>query len=252
MREESREDYRDLEMPSEVAAWHAEQRWRNEEALERFGPWLSWQFAGVETLEPLEALSAEELFARPLEANDPRTQLERHLRGAGKEVPPEAGEAVAGMLPRRTVIGSAVEDDSTVHVVYRTRLEGGPDLESEGVAMVTVRRSPQGWRLWTGSRDRALFSESHTGIAFFTVEDERERLRELAQSVVTRTLDDGGAARAFLVGHTGGTEPAKSFVIDVARPDGTKVRVDVPSEAFARVAELILGWPESGTRTPPR
>lgn len=254
LRDEPLAYYRGAEMPPEVVAWHAEQRRRHERRSSGSVSWLSWQFAGIGTLEQLEALSAEELFARHLEASDPRAQLARHVRGTGQEVPPEVAEAVAGLLPQRAVIGSVVENDATVHVVYRTRSGAGPDVQADEVATVTVRRTPQGWRLWTGSRDRALFRESHTGLAFFSVadeEEERERLRGLAERVVTWPLEGGGEARAFLTGYTGGMEPARSLVVEVARPDGTEARVEIPAEAFTRVAELLLGWPDSGAATSP-
>jgi hypothetical protein len=150
----------DRAMPPEVVAWFEEQRMRQEEAQRRAGASCLDDFARTASLEELEALDPTELFARYLEARDPREQFERMASVTGTEMSPEvAEEARLVMRTRRAVIGSTTEDDSTVHVVYRTHGFGEGDDEPGQVMVLTARRTPQGWRIHSGAQDPQLFSE---------------------------------------------------------------------------------------------
>jgi hypothetical protein len=237
---------RDPDMPAAVAAWFEEQRRKAEEEQKQSGSMLSLQYAGVDSLPQLETLSAEEMFARHLQANDPRELLRRQMMANGMDVDAFA-DIDAPFQPQRTVIGAAVEDDSTVQVVYRLRYPAGPPMEPGGAALVTTRRTPAGWRLWSGSSDPALFQFEYAGgfAALIMTEEETlvQRL-ELSRRVVTWPLEGGGEGRAFIVGYTGGDAPPEGLAIELHRPDGTKLRVDVPFPAFLRLAELLFGWPE--------
>jgi hypothetical protein len=163
-------------------------------------------------------------------------------------IPPATlSELEAMFRPQRTVIGGTFEDDSTVQVVYRTRCPGGAEEEAGGVAVVSVRRTAAGWRLWSGSRDPALFNDQDTWFGITHVSTELEvqaELRERADRVLTWSLEGGGEGRAFVVGYTGGTEPPKAVAIEIQRPNARKVVVEIPIEQFGPVAELLLGWPE--------
>lgn len=231
----------DPEMPPEVVAWFEKRR---QELEEHWGTPAHYAFARVASIEELEALSAEELFVRHLQWLDPREQLDRGLAVDGSPALPEeeTREMVEELRPQRTVVGAVLEDDSTVHVVYRTRIRGAPGRHGGSPAVVTVRRTPEGWRLWTGSADGVLFGDDPTmGFGFYIDYEERERFRELAEKGVTWPLEGGGEGRAFVSGDPGGTIPPKALVIEVVRHDGTKDRVEVPAEALPRLVELIRG-----------
>jgi hypothetical protein len=240
----------DPDMPPEVAAWHREQyRKRREE--QQFGSALSHLYAGIDSLAQLEVLTAEEMFARHLQARDPRELLKAN-RPESRNIPPATLRELEVMFrTQRTVIGATVENDSTVQIVYRTQFPAVPDGEQGGVAVVEVRRTPVGWRLWSGARDPALFDDVQNmafGFIHDTDEEIQTHLRELANRVITWTIEGGGEGRAFVVGYTGGTEPPTALAIEIQRPNQAKIVVHIPIEQFARVAELLMSWPEPNPR----
>jgi hypothetical protein len=232
--------------PPEVVAWFEEKRAKAEEAERRSGFMLPGEFARVESLEELEALSPKELFARYLEARDPREQFEQARKAAGRELPGAVvKQADAAVQAQRTVIGSTVENDSTVYVVYRTRLGNRPWEEPDRIAVTTVRRTPQGWRMRTGAHDEGLFSNSFGfAVSFPAEEDVRAHLEELAKTVVEWSPEGGGTGRLSLSGYTGGTQPPKALAVEVTRPDGTRQRIEIPSAVFPDLALILMAWPE--------
>lgn len=189
--EGSRDHERNL--PPEVAAWFDAQRKKEEEYWEQHGPRLSHTFAGIETIEELESLSAAELFARYLQAQDPREQALRQAQREGKEIS-IAGIEKKLMVEERVVIGSVAEDDSTVQVVCRTRskLKLIPEDDEGRVEVITVRRTPEGWRILAGPSDSIFLEGPSYGIYGLQTEEEQEQaLRELAEKVVTWPVEGG-------------------------------------------------------------
>jgi hypothetical protein len=238
---------REPELPPEVAAWFDAQRKKQEEYWEEYGPRLSHTFAGIEKFEELESLSATELFARYLQAQDPREQALRQARREGKEIS-IAGIEKELMVEQRVVVGSVMEDDSTAQVIYRTRtkLKLMPEGDEGRAAVVTVRRTPEGWRILAGPSESIFFEGPSYGIFGLKTEEEQEQaLRERAGMVVTWPVEGGGEGRAFITGYTGDKEPPKGLVAEVARPDGTGARLEIPASSFGALEELIRWWPLS-------
>jgi hypothetical protein len=133
-----------------------------------------------------------------------------------------------------------------VQVVYRTQFGHTPEDESGRASLVTMRRTPAGWRILTGWNDAQLFEET-TGYSIIhiqTKEERQEQRAELAKKVVTWPIE-GGEGRAFVVGYTGGAEPRPALAIEVTRPGNAPVRTDIPAAVFPRLAEFLYTWPTS-------
>jgi hypothetical protein len=107
-----------------------------------------------------------------------------------------------------------------------------------------VRRAPEGWRILTGSSDLALFEEYPYGFYIITEEEKEQALRELAEKVITWPAEGGGEGRAFIAGYSGGKEPPRGLMVEIVRPDGTRVRLEIPVASFGALAEILHGWPE--------
>jgi hypothetical protein len=88
-------------------------------------------FARVETVQALEALSAEEAFARWLEGHEMKPQ---NYDGR----PPVA---------LRTILGAVTEGDSVVHVVYRIHTDVGRYGRTNETEVITAKRDSVGWRV---------------------------------------------------------------------------------------------------------
>ncbi len=229
--------HRDPEMPEAVAQWLEERTRRNEATG---GSILERQF-GVRTSAELEALTEEELFARWLRMRDPAEMMLRELQARGQPVPMDS---VAAFAPRRvrTVIGSVVQDDSTVLVVYGPAMQMDGDRQPEHPAIVTVRRTPAGWRLWSGERDHGFLGESSFSLGFEVVDEER-LLAEAKDNVVSWPAGAVPAGRAFVAGYPGGTRPPRALVVEVAGANGAPARVEIPASVFEQVMEeLLMPW----------
>lgn len=217
-------------MPEEVARWFREQALRH---AERTPPPLRREF-GVATLAELEALPADEMFTRWLRARDPREGVRQAAEAAGKRVP-EDPAAWAPLRERREVVGAVEEGDSTVHVVYRTGLGAPPADSGPGqLGVATVRRSPQGWRLWSAGRDHGFLGDDFV-FSWTLDEEEAKRLAEASAAVVAWP-----AGRAFVAGYPGGVRPPRALVVEVQGPDGAPTRVEVPASAFEEMMERLL------------
>jgi hypothetical protein len=119
---------------------------------------------GVASLGELRALSAEEFVARMLEVQDERTLMLRSLemqRPAIRDSLKRIGgdSAFLAQLPfqKRTVVGSIVENDSTIQVLYRTQFSDDPQTPS-GNAVAILRRAGRDGRLWPS--DGGLLNEN--------------------------------------------------------------------------------------------
>jgi hypothetical protein len=140
-------------MPAEVKAWFDEQQRRHEL---QHPPGVAGDFAGVSSLAELETLSPE-AFSRWVEAHDARALLVRRHEAVERPLPAEA--SIEKLHPANRVVGSVVEGDSTVQVLYRTGLPRGEDVDDERdqLAIATVRRSVEGWQIRTTLADPQLF-----------------------------------------------------------------------------------------------
>lgn len=101
---------------------------------------LRWEFAGVESLGQMRALSDAELMARHLEAIDGRAGC--------AEV---TGDRYAAPLVRRRVLG-VVREGEWAHVVYREShanldLSAAPDFYRHPAKALLLGSTPDGWRI---------------------------------------------------------------------------------------------------------
>lgn len=133
----------DSTMPRAVAEWHVAQM-NKYRGKEMFGD-LSQEFAGVRTQQALFALKMPEAAARWIEAQDERTQMREAWRRTGcpaNAVPPF--EAT-----KRTVLATAVADDSTAYVILtddRFRDAESVSMES-GARVMRLVRIRGAWRI---------------------------------------------------------------------------------------------------------
>ena len=230
---------RDPAMPEAVAEWFAQQqeRFRRSE-----GSMIAWRFAGVQSSEELRKLSAAEMFARHLQARDPREEATRALEATDQPLPPEI---VDQMTPRseREVVGSVAESESLVDVVYRTApAPAFNPWASAKVDVVRVARTPAGWRILSAGEPFRL--ESDTFISITVAREEGDDPRAAAERGIT--WGEGG--RAFFTGFPEGSLdrwppplPA-TLAIEQRKPDGSVERIEIPASAFGALGELLLPW----------
>lgn len=125
-------------LPREIAEYYAE---RDAKSARREVPVLSTTFSRVHTAADLQALDTAQLLGRWLEARDPQLIIPRV---AGRRVVP-IPDALHALQGRRAVIGAALEDEDTAHVVYRSSFTPPPPDETLHVA--SLRRTSAGWRM---------------------------------------------------------------------------------------------------------
>jgi hypothetical protein len=230
---------RNPDMPEAVARWFEEQQAKNpfdgtSELRRKFG---------VDSLAQLEALPAGELFARWLRSQDPGEFMRAQLRAAGKM--PRADTVLPDLLTgRRVVVGPVVENDSTVLVVYR--LSVASDSAPVGPArtgVLTVRRSPSGWRLWSGERDAHFPGETDFVFGWDLDEDVEKRLNLAKDNVVSWPAGSVPAGRAYVTGYPGGLRPPRALVVEAAGRNGAPTRLEIPASVFEQVMdELLTPW----------
>jgi hypothetical protein len=228
------EPRREPGMPPEVAAWLEEQQRLH---LTHQGGWLEMSFAGVGTLQELESLGAREMLARWLRAHDPRYQIARQAELRGTELPEDAcPERILSV--RRTIVGSVVEDDSTAQVVYRRAVT---DLQREEVAVLTLRRAPEGWRLWDFGSDHGILGSFSFGFAL-SEEEERAAFRLEAGTRELEWTAEGWSLRAAMEGYGGDGSAPRGLGVEVRRPDGDLERLEIPFAALWPLVEFLHPW----------
>lgn len=132
------------EMPDTVAEYQVQQFTRREADTRS---WLAGDYAGVETLEQMRALSLEQLFGRWLEAQAPEYRMRQAMRES-RNPALEADLLPETLRIRRQVLGEVREGENLAHVVHRFRWEAGSELEPDGeVRVTTLHRTPAGWRM---------------------------------------------------------------------------------------------------------
>lgn len=238
------------DMPPEVAAWFTAQRKKHAALLGTdTEPALARELARVRTIAELEALSPEQAYARWLEARDPRASFRRLAALSHQPIPPDFRE---DQLPRdrRTIVGSVMEDDSTVHVVYRTSpfpsVVAGDERSGWNNALTTMRRTPRGWRLWSTKDDsQVLFSSGGWATVTVNVGSREKELAEAAKTVITWPANGTPVrGKAFVSGYVRNDKPPRALVVEVTKPNGSVVKVEVPQAVFGALAALLMNWPQ--------
>ncbi len=85
-------------------------------------------FAPARTFAEIEKLPADRLFTR-------------YLQGAMNQM------SATKLQITNTVLGQVAEGDSLAHVVYRQRIVAGTNPPASNVALLSLRRSPGGWKV---------------------------------------------------------------------------------------------------------
>jgi hypothetical protein len=232
------------DMPPEVVAWHEAQRQRAEDE----GRLIRVVDPGLAPLGELEALTAEELFARHIESRDVRAQMLHAAAAQGRELPPDAPHMTEPWV-RRTIVGSVADGGDEVHVLYRARQ--AESRTGSTVLAMTLRRAAGGWRIWSATQDPALFNDGtmlHSDLVAFveTEEETAARLRELAQRSITwRT--DSGSGRAYFIAEDpcpGRAAPAiTSLIIGWTDANGDTTTTPIPADVFADLGDALLQVP---------
>jgi hypothetical protein len=232
-RAENRPPRRDPNLPECVAEWFAQQR---AAAAER-DPW-GLPALGVRSVEEAARLSAEEFMARWLEAHDQRAMSRRSqaimraqvpdsMRGRGLRMP-----RLSELRDVRAVIGSVVENDSTIAVLYRPVVPAG--LPGGDASVVNVRRSPDGWRLWPSGPQ--IFPASGGWMGYFGapgLREEQEAIRQHVKRVVNWDATEIPGGRASLAGFLDSRDPQALIV----ESDGQRIRI--PRSAFEALSNLL-------------
>jgi hypothetical protein len=229
--------------PPAVAAWLAR---RDSVARALFQPILVRGFARVTYPAQLDSLTAPEMLARWLEAHDQRLQMQS-LRA--RMAPAAAARISDDSLPQlvRTVLGSVQEDDTTAHVLVRSRQTGfGGGMAGFGdVSVVTMRRATAGWRLWTADG----YSSWLGGAFGYGVENGNSAAERAAHLDAVRdsTLDWRDPAsqtrvRAAIVGYPGGGRAPRGLLVEVRAPDGSLSSAEIPAGSFEAVMRYIGPW----------
>ncbi len=139
-------------MPREVAEYHAR---READLVEEFPPpVLADGYAGVQTLDELEALAPQEMLARFLEAADWRYRGVRQLEHAGRTVSAET----RAYLPHGVhhVLGAVADGETLAYVVYRYQHFHDESDSPREVQTLKMKRTEEGWRacsIYLGGRN---------------------------------------------------------------------------------------------------
>jgi hypothetical protein len=233
------------DMPPEVIAWHEAQRQRAEAEGRLHRVTFDPELAPLEELEPL---TAAELLARHLESWDVRAQMLDAAAAAGRELPQDAS-LITQPWVRRTIVGAVAESGDEVHVLYRAQL---PESRTDGAVLaMTLRRTADGWRVWSAAQDPVLFNDGtllHSDlVAFFETDEEAAaRLRELTgRSITWRT--DTGSGRAYFIAEDTSTGPAAPLItnllIEWTDAEGHPASIAIPASVLPDLADALAQVP---------
>jgi hypothetical protein len=225
------------DMPEAVRDWFEAQR--------AASPVAHLEFAGMAALDDIHALTAAELMARRLEAQDPRTHLRQAAEEAGRAgpMPPPLDR----LRERRSVVGSVVEDDSTVQVLYRVVMDPFDEGEGrvfESLGVVTVRRAASGWRLAPSDASAAadrFFTDFAFSFNFELPGDRIRRLDELADRVFAWP-EGAPQVRASVAGYDTPGHPPRGFTLELPDAQGRAVRVELPYDALQPLFDYLEPW----------
>lgn len=158
------------DMPLEVAQYNVR---KAAEYAAHDGPALSGFLANVRDASELPGLSDTELYARHIEASDPRYQVRSAYARAGRTMPPEARDGHAAAI-RRTAIGVVMEGSGTAHVVFRPAWTDRDITTPPGpVDVLTLEWAGEdGWR----AREFDFSGHGRGGSVCYWVSDEDEEM----------------------------------------------------------------------------
>ncbi|HEY8368645.1 MAG TPA: hypothetical protein VIM86_04945 [Thermodesulfobacteriota bacterium] len=70
----------------------------------------------------------------------------------------------------------------------------------------------------------------------------REALDDLARRIVAWPDSTAPEGRAYVVGYSPEKRTVRGLVVELARPEGEPVRVEIPASAFGDQLELLQTW----------
>lgn len=234
IREEPRQWPRNPNMPEPVAAWF------EEEGLKQLAAYDPLREYRVTSIEELEALSPREFFVRHLEAGDPRTKVRVQMEAQGKE-PPADAMLDAAFRMRHSVVGSLVEADGTVLVVVRRGLVEMPDLSrGRELAVLTVHRNGDAWKIRPTPEQVDLLNSFVGSIYIDPIADPESN--EFARRVVAWPDSTAPEGRAYVVGYSPEKRTVRGLMVELTRPDGEPIRIEIPTSAFGDLLWLLRYW----------
>jgi hypothetical protein len=168
--------------------------------------------------------------------------LVRHHEARGRTIPPEF--PLAELHRTNRIVGSVVEDHSTVQVLYRTGLDANAaeDNALDQLAIATVRRSAEGWRIWTTQRDPQLFGMENWYISIMLPDEEAERLQAIVGQVFAWLEGETPRVRASVQGYAGDARAPQSIRLEVIQADGSITRLELPYEVLTPLWEYLQPW----------
>jgi hypothetical protein len=216
---------RDSTMPEAVARWFEQQRQQHIHIQDD-----AWSLAGlgVASIKEAEALSLEEFMIRLLKAQDPRTIMMKQVKRLRPNLPDSVFRNEQFPITRRTTVGSVVESDSIVYVLYRERFQASDVAQ---LVVATLRRSADAWRLWPEGFQ--LFGQGNFSVVH-AVEEHAQEIEKLAEQVVTWPSGAVPAGRALLSGFAKDATGAKVLIVE---SDGQRVRV--PLTVFEKLLQVL-------------
>jgi hypothetical protein len=219
-------------IPAAVRAWFEQRRRAAEEdyrAEDRFVP-----------PSELEDVDAFEALARILARTDMRTQMLLALERRREALPP--GVHLEDELSfRKQAFAVAPGGDSVAYVLYRTLYSGheiAPELPPE---IATLRRTVDGWRVWSPGENGAIGSASFLVAEIPTWADLAERLEKLRDRVFAWPIDGPAELTVRIVGFTPGAAP-RGIELEGVQADGTTSRFVVPFDALEALVEYLQPW----------
>jgi len=230
--------YRDPAMPAEASRWMDRQdsiaRTRMPSTL------LAMQLAGVASAGQLDSLPAVEVVARWLEARDDRdATLSRAIAAAN---PSAQREPVEPPRRVRTVLGGISENDSTTQVLIRTRMVKSLVPDPGSLSVMTLRRSPQGWRVWTLDGGEGWMGSPRFAMGSDLGPQLGQQLDARRDSTLTWRDAAGTTVRAAVLGYPGGGRPPRSALVEVRAPDGALHTVEIPYGALTDLLGYLTPW----------
>ncbi len=232
----------DPKMPREVAEYQVR---RDAEGMAEHQDWALRRF-GVVSVEELERLSAEEAFARWLQATDTREFLRDDVMRQGDSL---RAELAARVAPRevRAVLGSVPAGDTLAYVTYTAAMRMSPtDITlPERVGVLAARRHGAGWRVDPGRlMGDALFGGGNFAVAFdteFAPVDLTRQVRETAVWPATGAPRFRARMQGF--GSDLLRQPPTSLVLERLAPNGTvAARMEIPAAAWNGLSGVLSAW----------
>ncbi|HEY8379163.1 MAG TPA: hypothetical protein VIK91_21870 [Nannocystis sp.] len=106
--------------------------------------------------------------------------------------------------------------------------------------MVTVRRDDDEWRIWPAHGPSDPFAEFSTSVSVAWTDE--SAFDDLAKRVVAWPDSTAPEGRAYVVGYSPETRTVRGLVVEMARPDGEPLRIEIPASAFGELIETLMPW----------